>query len=115
MLTDGFYLPKEQAVTIYNRQAIIDDVIDFTNTFNSECFTGNSEIPSGAIGFWRAYNERSGKLLKNLALSISGNIFTMNASVSDMTFEDEGYYFYEIGYESGGYEYVFRYGTLKVI
>ena len=45
----------------------------------------------------------------------SGTYLILNASINDMTFDDNGNYFYEIGYSRGGYEQALRYGTLKVI
>ena len=40
----------------------------------------------------------------------------MNASVADVTFDDNGKYYYEVGYtQTGGYDFVLRFGNLIVI
>lgn len=109
----------EQPLEVYNRQAILDYEIQF---FTEECdddFTDEEvdfTFPSYASSYFRVYNERIGRLIKDIALSRSGGALIVNASVLDMTFEDNGNYYYEIGYvQSGGYEIALRYGILRVV
>ncbi len=104
----------EQPMEVYNGIAIIDRAIEF---FTEECdeqiyFT----FPGYLSSYFRVFNERLGIEIKDIALSHSGSSLIINASVSDMTFDDNGNYYYEMGYvQSGGYEVVLKYGTLTVI
>lgn len=104
----------EEPLEVYNGQAIIDKSIEF---FTEECDAETDfTFPSYASSYWRIYNERSGRLIKDYALSQSGASLIINNSILDMTFEDNGMYYYEIGYvQTGGYEVPLRYGQLRVI
>ena len=104
----------EEPLEVYNGQAIIDKQIEF---YTQECETEtNFTFPSYASSYWRVYNERLGILIKDYALSQSGSSLIINNSVLDMTFEDNGMYYYEIGYvQTGGYEVPLRYGQQRVI
>lgn len=107
----------ESDLVVYNAQAIVDLEIQFFTEdcdddllYEEEDFT----FPGYASSYFRVYNERSGKLLKNIALSRSEASLIVNASVLDMTFEEEGKYYYEIGYVNVVYEQVLKYGKLTV-
>lgn len=109
----------EESLTVFNRQAVINFGIEF---FTEDCDDDlNADqtlyaFPGYVSSYFRIYNERGGTLIKNLALSQVDASLIINASVADMTFEDNGNYSYEIGYlQSGGYEIMLRFGILKVV
>lgn len=112
-LFDGLELP----LTIFNSQALIDHQFTFITT--EECIPGTVvenefKFPGFISAYFRVYNEREGFLIKDLQFSKDGNTLIANFSVDDMTFDDIGKYYYEIGY-SNGYDLVLRYGKLTVI
>jgi len=118
MINTKLYQAKEYPLSIYNGQALINKAFRFFTIV--DC----AEIPYEEIDFdfpdyvssyFRIYNERNGRLILDLSLQRSGTYLIANASVSDMTFDDNGNYFYEIGYSRAGYEQALRYGTLKVL
>lgn len=107
----------EQPLVIYNGEAIIDQLIRF---YTVEFCGGDStevdfDFPDYVSSYFRAFNERSGRLLVEVSLSRDGAYLIFNASADDMTFDDLGNYFYEIGYVRGVYEQTLRYGTLSVL
>jgi len=104
----------DEPMIVYNSQAIIDEAIEF---FTEECGTETDYVFNGYISsYFRVFNERLGIEIKDISLSNSGSSLIINASVLDMTFADNGFYYYEIGYiQTGGYEVVLRYGKLNVI
>lgn len=104
---------EEYELVIYNGQAITDKAIRFY-TVDCEGTETDYDFPGYASSFLRVYNERNGRELLELALSLDAPYLIINASSSDMTFEDNGDYFYEIGYNDG-YDKVLRYGKLKAI
>ena len=114
MLRSRLFDGVEEPLEVYNGQAIIDKAIEF---YTEECETETNFIfPSYASSYFRVYNERLGFEIKDISLSQSGASLIINASVLDMTFEDNGIYYYEIGYvQTGGYEIALRYGKLTVI
>ena len=104
----------ESPMIIYNRVAIIDKSIDF---FTEECGVETDfTFPSYASSYLRFFNERLGTQIKEIILSQSGSSLIINASVSDVTFEDNGDYYFELGYiQTGGYEIPLRYGKLSIV
>lgn len=109
----------ERELKVYNGQAILDYDIDF---FTEECDTDFEEdeedftFPAYASSYFRVFNERLGTRIKNIALSRSGSSLVMNVSVLDNTYDQNGKYYYEIGYvQAGGYEIALMYGPLKVV
>lgn len=109
----------EKPLKMYNGQAVLDYDIEF---FTEECDDDLDEeevdftFPSYSSSYFRIYNERSGRLLKTIALSRSGSSLVINASADDMTLDDKGKYYYEIGYvQTGGYEIVLMYGPYTAI
>jgi len=59
------------------------------------------------------YNERSGRRIKNITnISQSGSTLIINTN--DMTFDDLGVYYYEIGYVNSVYEITLMFGKLDV-
>lgn len=115
MIRNRIFDAEERPLDIFNQVAIIDLAMSF---FTEECSEDEDfTFPNFASAYFRVYNERLGRRIKNITnIALSGNELVMNASVSDMTFDDNGKYYYEIGYvQTGGYEFPLRYGTATVI
>lgn len=114
MIRNRIFDAEERPLEIFNRVAIIDLTMSF---FTEECDEDTDfTFPNFVSGYFRVYNERLGRELKDLVLTRSDNELILNASVLDMTFEDNGRYYYEIGFlASGGYEFPLRYGVATVI
>lgn len=114
MLRVKLFKGVDEPLEVYNGVAIIDEAIEF---FTEECdIQTDFDFQGYVSSYFRVYNERLGIQIKDIALSQSGSSLIINASVLDMTFEDNGMYYYEIGYvQSGGYEVLLRYGQLRVI
>lgn len=115
MIRNRIFDAEERPLDIFNEVAIIDLAMSF---FTDEC--GDDEdftFPNYSSAYFRVYNERLGRRIKNITnIARSGNELILNASVLDMTFEDNGRYYYEIGYvQTGGYEFPLRYGVATVI
>lgn len=109
---------KEYSLIIYNAQALIDKAFRFYTVVNCADLPYEEidfDFPDYVSSYFRVYNERLGRLVLELALVNSGPYLIANASVSEMTFEENGDYYYEIGYSRGGYEQALRYGKLKVV
>jgi len=117
MIDTKLFQGKEYTLTVYNGQAIIDRAFRFYTIL--DCFNIHEEIdfdfPDYVSSYFRIYNERSGLMLRDLSMSLSGSYLVLDASVNDMTFTDNGDYYYEIGYSRAGYETALRYGVLHVI
>jgi len=118
MIRHNLFDGREQELVIFNRQAVVSRETEF---FTDDCDDDLEEeevdfdFPGFSSGYFRVYNERIGTLIKNLVLTQNGSALVMNFSVLDMTFEDNGNYWYEMGYvQSGGYEIALMFGVLKV-
>lgn len=77
-------------------------------------------FPGYVSAYFRAYDAAGEQLLKSFTTQItrSSNVLIFNCSVSDMTFDDiqpNGKFYFEMGYNSSGYEIALRYGTLNII
>lgn len=114
MLKNKLFQGKDYPLIVYNGKPIIDKAVQF---FIKDCdgIDTDFDFPDYVSSYMRVYNERSGRLILTLSLSRSGGYLIINASNSDMTFEDNGNYWYEIGYLRGAYEQALRYGILQVI
>lgn len=112
MILNKLFEGTEYPLELYNDQAIID--IGFQFVYD-DCGTETDfTFPDYVSSFFRAYNERLGRRVKNIGLTRSGNVLVVNST--DTGFDDNGKYFYEVGYVmSGGYEIVLRYGQLTVL
>jgi len=120
MIRVNLFNARETDIALYNAKALLDWAIEF---YTDECdgdFIESEEdftFPSYASAYFRVFNERDGieiKEITNIAKS-NGNLI-INASVLDMTFEDLGMYFYEIGYiQTGGYEIALMFGKLQIV
>lgn len=108
------FIAQEQGLSFYNGKAIID--LAFTFLYDDD-----DETVFDFIGYVSAYlyvyDERSGQLLKSFTsqLTRNSNVLVLNASVADMTFDDTGSYYFELGYNRSGYEIPLRYGKLKIV
>lgn len=108
---------EEKPIIIYNGKAIINLAMSF---FDQDCVSGEEvdgdfAFPGFASAYMRINNERLGRLIKTFVLTRSGNELVLNVNASDMTFDDNGTYYYEIGYSDGVYEYTLAYGKATVI
>lgn len=114
MLRNRLFDGVEKPIIIYNGQAIIDKAIEY---YTEECDEETDfDFPSYSSSYFRIYNERLGREIKEITLSQYAFSVIINASALDMTFEENGNYFYEIGYvQNGGYEIVLQYGQFKVV
>jgi hypothetical protein len=109
---------KECPLIIYNGQAIIDQVFKFYTI--DLCDEDETKIPFDfpdyESSYFRVYNEREGRLIVDITtMSRNNDSLILNASASDMEFDDLGNYYYEIGYVRGVYEQALRFGTASVI
>lgn len=117
MLRKKIFDAVDDNLTFYDGKPILDFQVQF---FTDECDDDleDDEVDyafSGFVsGYFRVYNERNGRLIKDLPMSNEGAALVLNTT--DTFFEDLGNYYYEIGYlMSGGYELALMYGILKVI
>ena len=112
-------------LTFYNAKAIIDYPIryylDGTETNYNSIVDGkyvlNYSFPGYASSYLYIYDsEERNTLIKSFTSQVTrnSNIQVINASVSDMTFESPGTYYYELGYVRSGYECVLSYGKLFI-
>jgi len=112
------FIAQEKELWFYNAKALID--VAFSMFYADEDET-TFDLPGYSSAYLRVYNDdKREQLLKNFVnqLTQSGsesNVLVINASVLDMTFEDQGPYYFELGYMNGGYEVPLRYGALKII
>lgn len=112
MLNNKLYIGSEYPLEIYNDQPIIDMGFQFVY---DDCGTETDfDFPSYVSSYLKVYNERQGRTIKNIPLTRNGNILIVNST--DTNFDDNGKYFYEVGYiMSGGYDRVLRFGNSMVI
>lgn len=107
----------EKELVVFNGQAIVDLEIQY---YSEECDDDleveeeDFSFPGYAGSYFRIFNERNGRRITNISLSQSESSLIVNASASDMTFDDNGLYYYEIGYINVIYEQVLQYGKLRV-
>lgn len=118
MINTRLFEAKEYPLVIYNGQAVINRAFRFFTVV--DCLDVPYEeidfdFPDYASSYFRVYNERNGRLLLDLAMDHIDPYLILNGSVQDMTFEDLGPYYYEIGYVRTVYEQALRYGKLSVI
>lgn len=108
----------EEDLIAYNGKAIINlSFAFFYDIDGNPSDETNFDFPGYVSAYLYIYNQRLGLLIKTQTtqLTRSSNIILMNASVADMTFQNAGTYYYEMGYiQSGGYEVPLRYGKFFV-
>jgi hypothetical protein len=122
--TQGFEA-VEADLTLYNGQAVLNLPIyyylegtesDNDGTVDGE-YVKNYPFSGYTSSFMNVYDsEERNTLVKSFTSQITrnSNIQVINASVSDMTFDQNGTYFYELGYVRSGYDIVLRFGKLFI-
>lgn len=119
MVNTRLFEGKEYPLITYNGQAAINRAFRFFTVVDCSDLPYEEidfDFPDFVSAYFRVWSERdSPVLIKNLVMTQYGTYLLLNASVLDMTFEDLGPYYYEIGYNRGGYEVALRYGKLSVI
>lgn len=115
----------EASLTFYNGQAVLnlpiyyytlateydhDDQIDgeYVNEYPFSGYTSS---------FMNVYDsEERNTLVKSFTTQVTrnSNAQVINASVSDMTFDQNGTFYYELGYVRSGYDIVLRFGPLFI-
>lgn len=102
-------------LSVYNAKAVVDlPIYYYLDDDDSTAFT----FPGYQSSYLYVYDsEERSRIVKSFTTQVSrnANCQVINASVSDMTFEDQGTYYYELGFVSSGYEISLRYGPLYVI
>lgn len=103
---------REYPLTLYNGAPLIDKGFQFVY---NDCGTETDfDFPDYESSYIVVYNERLGREIKRIALTRNQNLLLFYST--DTVFEDNGDYYYEVIYvQSGGYEIVLRYGTIKII
>lgn len=118
MINTRLFEAKEYPLQIYNGQAVINRAFRFFNVLDCADVPYEEfdfDFPDYVSSYFRVYNERNGRLLLDLAMDHIDPYLILNASIADMTFEDNGNYYYEVGYVRTVYEQALRYGKLTVI
>lgn len=108
------FIAMEESLVFYNRKAVLNNAFVFFYDDDAETIF---DFAGYASAYLKVYDERSGQLLKNFTAQITrnSNALVMNASVADMTFDDEGTYYYEMGYVGSGYEIPLKYGEFVIV
>jgi hypothetical protein len=115
MLNTKLFQGNEYPLTVYNEQALVDVAFRFYTQDNCDGDKVDFDFPDYASSYFRIFNERIGRELKEFSLTQDGAYLIANVSASDMTFRSNGNYYYEIGYVRGVYEQTLRYGKLIVV
>ncbi len=113
--TYGF-IGVEDELTFYNGQAVIDLSFEYFGT-DADGDEVDFNFPGYDSSFMNVYDsEERNTVVKAFTSQITRNskYQVLNASVSDMTYEANGVYYYELGYVRSGYEEVLRYGKFFV-
>jgi hypothetical protein len=110
---DLMFIAEESGLECYNGSPVLNLAIYFEDQDgNAYPFAGYSSA------YMNIYQSRGQTQLKGFTsqLTRNSNVIVLNMSASDMTFNDNGDYYYEIGYvQSGGYSIPLRYGKFSVI
>lgn len=116
----------EGELTLYNGQAVLDFVIshylpatedDYDLIIDNQYYNLYS-FPGYQSSFLDIYDsEERNTLIKSLTTQVSrnSNNQVINASVSDMTFDENGTRYFVLGYVRSGYDIALRYGKLFII
>lgn len=118
MVNTRLFEAKEYSFVLYNGQAVVDRAFRFYTVVDCADLPYEEidfDFPDYVSSYFRVYNERSGRVILDVALTLNAPYLVLTANPSQMTFEDNGNYYYEVGYVKGGYEQALRYGTLQVI
>lgn len=118
VLNTRLFQAKEYPLQLYNGKTVIDygfrffTVVDCVDLPYEEI---EFDFPGYSGSYFRVYNERRGRLILDVDMELYNGYLLLNLSESDASFEDDGNYYYEIGYIRSGYEQSLRYGTITVI
>lgn len=118
MVNTRLFSGKQYPLQIYNGKALIDYAIRFYTVVDCDDVAYEEidfDFPDYVSSYLRVYNERNGILISELSLERSGGYLIANANESEMSFDDNGNYYYEIGYVRAVYEQALRFGMLTVI
>lgn len=110
---DLMFIAEESGLEAYNGAPLLNLAIYFEDS-DENAFT----FPGFVSAYMNVYQARNESQLKSFASQITrnSNVYVLNMSASDMTFNDNGDYYYEMGYiQSGGYSIPLRYGKLTII
>lgn len=108
------YLGDEEDLIFRNQEAVLNLVMP---VFYDDDAETPYDFPGYVSGFFQITDERLGTQLKFFTSQVTrnSNILVFNLSVADMTFQDNGKYYYQIGYiMTGGYTRNLRFGNLKI-
>tara|TARA_R110000868_G_scaffold199747_1_gene446360 strand:- start:2254 stop:2598 length:345 start_codon:yes stop_codon:yes gene_type:complete len=107
------FVAQEAPLEFRNSMALLN--LAFTIVYDDDDETA-FDFFGYASAYFRVYDERGGQLIKNFSaqVTVSLNVMILNCSVLDMTFEDLGKYYFEMGYNRSGYEIPIRYGELTI-
>lgn len=117
-LNTHLFQANEYGLQIYNGFPVIDYAFRFFTVLECPDIPYEEidfDFPDYTGSFFRVYNDRGSRLLLDVDMEQSGTYLILNLSAADATFDDNGDYYYEIGYVRGVYEQVLRYGKLSVI
>lgn len=114
MINTRLFNGEEYNLIVYNGQAVLNMAFRF---FSEDCEGTETDFdfPEFASAYLRVYDERFGREIKDIPLTKSGSTLVANISVADMTFDNIGHYYYEIGYVRSVYDQVLRYGKFIVL
>ncbi len=110
----GFPADNEDIV-FYNRKSVRNLAIQY---FSDEDQTILFDFPGYSSSYLYVYDsEERTRLVKSFTTQVtrSSSYQILNLSVLDMTFEDDGKYYYELGFVQSGYEVPLRYGVMEII
>lgn len=109
------FIAQEQGLSFKNNKALLN--LAFTILYDDTTET-IFDFTGYVSAYFRVYDTlRQTRLIKNFITQVTrnSNILVMNCSVSDMTFNEAGRYWYEMGYINSGYNVAIRYGELLII
>ena len=117
---------EQGELTVYNGKALLDFVVPYYLPATEDDYDVQVDgeyldlftFPGYGSSYLKIYDsDERETLIKEFTSQITrnSNSQVINASVSDMTFEANGKYYYELGYVKSGYEEVLRYGPLEVV
>ena len=111
------FVAVEKDLVVYNGQALID--LSFKFRYDDAPTYTAYDFPGYLSAYMNVYDSAERVYsVKTFAAQITrnSNNLVVNASASDMTFSDQGKYYFELGFiRSGGYYIPLRYGTLYVV
>lgn len=115
----------EKEITFYNGQAVLNLPIeyytlatedDYDDVIDGE-YVNYYPFSGYASSFMNVYDsEERNTLVKSFTSQVTrnSNVQVLNCSVADMTFDQNGTYYFELGYVRSGYDIVLRFGNLFI-